>query len=128
MKHFVEIIRRHETTNNYDTFHDETKHKYIMKTFHDKINKRNTFQKQLLWHNVRRVNVLIMKNIISYIFKNLRKNDAQNSIKTKSKSINKNEIYIIKTIRDFIQLNFFEINERNAQKQCDCNSRSNAKI
>ena len=77
---------------------------------------------------MQRVNILIMKNIISYIFKNLRKNNAQNSIKTKSKLMNKNEIYIIKTIRNFIHLNFFEISERNAQKRCDCNSRSNAKI
>ena len=102
MKHFIEIIRQHEMTNNYDMFHDETKHKYMIKTFFNKINKRKTFQKQLLWHNVRRVNVVIMKNIISYIFKNLRKNNAQNSIKTKSKLMNKNEIYIIKTICDFI--------------------------
>ena len=127
MKHFFDIIRRHKMTDDYDTFHDEIRHKYMMKTFFNKINKRKTFQKQLLWHNVRRVKILIMKNIMSYIFENLRKNNARKSIKKKSKSMNVNKIYIIKTIRDFIQLNFFDISARNVQKKCNLISQSNAK-
>jgi hypothetical protein len=46
--------------------HDEIKHKYMIKQYYDKTNKRKTFQKQLIQHNKRRMKVFIMKNIMRY--------------------------------------------------------------
>jgi hypothetical protein len=66
MSHYSEFIRKYETIDEYDTFHDEIKHKYMLKKYYEKINKRDTFQEQLFWHNKRRVNVLTLKNIFLY--------------------------------------------------------------
>ncbi len=55
ISHYFDFIRKYDTTNNYDISHDEIKHKYEIKQFYDKINKRKTFQKQLIHHNKRRM-------------------------------------------------------------------------
>ena len=66
MSHYTDFIRLYETTDEYDISHDEVKHKYMFKDFWKRINKKETFLKQLLWHNKRRINVLIMKNVQTY--------------------------------------------------------------
>jgi hypothetical protein len=38
----------------------------MFKKYYERTNKRDFFQKQLLWHNKRRVNVLTLKNILLY--------------------------------------------------------------
>jgi hypothetical protein len=48
MSHYFDFIRKYDTINDYDISHDEIKHKYMIKQFDDKINKRKTFQKQLI--------------------------------------------------------------------------------
>jgi hypothetical protein len=47
MLHYSEFIRKYETINEYDTSHDEIKHKYMLKEYYERINKRNFFQEQL---------------------------------------------------------------------------------
>ena len=94
MSHYVDFIRRYETANEYDTSHDKTRHKYMIKTSYEKTNKWENFQKQLLWHNDRRLNVLIMKNILLHI--RIRR---QNMSKSRTKFIN------TRAIRDSLNLN-----------------------
>ncbi len=66
MIHYAKFIRKFEITNEYDISHDEVKHKYMIKKYYFRTNKQNDFQEQLIHHNNRRLNVLIMKNIIRY--------------------------------------------------------------
>ncbi len=66
MIHYAKFIRKFQVANEYDTSHDETKHKYIIKKYYFRTNKQNNFQEQLIHHNNRRLNVLIMKNIIRH--------------------------------------------------------------
>jgi hypothetical protein len=66
MTHYVAFIRKYETTDEYDIAHDEVKHKYMFKEYYIRINKRDTFLTQLVFHNDRRLMILIMKNVIIY--------------------------------------------------------------
>jgi hypothetical protein len=66
MIHYTEFIRKYKTADEYDILHDEVKHKYMFKKYYNRINKRDIFQKQLIFHNIRRMKVLIMKNVIRY--------------------------------------------------------------
>ncbi len=66
MSHYSDFIRKYDTTDDYDILHDEIRHKYMIKQFYDKINKREIFQKQLIHHNKRRMKILVMKNIMRY--------------------------------------------------------------
>ena len=60
--HYFECIRKFESTNKFDRSHNETTHKYLMKIFYVKINKRNKWLKQILFHNIRHVNMQIMND------------------------------------------------------------------
>jgi hypothetical protein len=64
--HYADFIRRYDAVDEYDTSHDEIKHKYMIKKFYDRINKRETFQAQLIEHNKRRLNILAMKDIMRH--------------------------------------------------------------
>ena len=97
MFHYCDFIRKYDTTNKFDTFHDEIKHKYMLKTFFDKINKRNDFQSQLLRHNRRRINILIMKNVLR--FEKIQHSNANNEI---------HQNFETRTIRDSIKLSFLK--------------------
>ncbi len=41
--HYVDFIRKYEIANEYDTFHDEIRHKYMIKEFYHRINKCEIF-------------------------------------------------------------------------------------
>jgi hypothetical protein len=45
MSHYFDFIRKYDMTNDYDISHDEIKHKYMIKQYYDKTNKKKTFQK-----------------------------------------------------------------------------------
>jgi hypothetical protein len=96
MSHYSEFIRKYETTDEYDTSHDEIKHKYKFKKYYKRINKRDFFQEQLLWHNKRRVNVLTLKNNLLYD-EFVRKREHF-SLKIMI------EIKIIRSFRDYLDL------------------------
>jgi hypothetical protein len=66
MTHYAAFIRKYETADEYDIAHDEVKHKYMLKKYYIRINKRDTFLTQLIFHNDRRLKILIMKNVIIY--------------------------------------------------------------
>jgi hypothetical protein len=66
MSHYIDFIRKYETTDEYDISHDEIKHKYMLKKYYIRINKRDIFQTQLINHNERRLKILIMKNIMNH--------------------------------------------------------------
>jgi hypothetical protein len=68
--HYVDFIKKYETANKYDTFHDETRHKYIVKKFYCKINKREIFHTQLIEHNKKRIKILTLKNKMQSTKKN----------------------------------------------------------
>jgi hypothetical protein len=82
----------------------------MIKQYYDKINKRKTFQKQLIQHNKRRMKILIMKNIMRY--------------EKKCQSFVVNEIIKftnIKTIQDFFELNHFrKCSTKNSQSRHIC--------
>ncbi len=96
MSHYSEFIRKYETADEYDTSHDEIKHKYMLKKYYERINKRDFFQEQLLWHNKRRVNVLTLKNNLLYNELVRKRNhfSSQNMI----------EIKITRSTRDYLDL------------------------
>lgn len=48
LSHYASFIRKYEAANEYDTSHDEIKHKYLIKKFYDESNKRETFQTQYI--------------------------------------------------------------------------------
>ncbi|MCJ1470389.1 hypothetical protein MMC07_009034 [Pseudocyphellaria aurata] len=64
MLHYSDHVRKFGTTDGYDTAHFEANHKFMLKAFYEKTNKRETFQEQLLWHNKQRIKVLAMKDIL----------------------------------------------------------------
>jgi hypothetical protein len=66
MTHYIAFIRKYETANEYDIAHDEIRHKYMFKEYYIRINKRDTFLTQLIFHNDWRLKILIMKNMIIY--------------------------------------------------------------
>ncbi len=66
MIHYAAFIRKYETADEYDIAHDEVRHKYMFKEYYTRINKRDTFLTQLIFHNDRRLKILIMKNVIIY--------------------------------------------------------------
>jgi hypothetical protein len=39
MSHYSNYIRKYEIINEYNTFHDDIKHKYMLKEYYEKINK-----------------------------------------------------------------------------------------
>ena len=64
MIHYSNFIRKYEMINEFNMLHDEVKHKYMLKNFFDRINKCEIFQIQLLRHNWKQINILIMKKIL----------------------------------------------------------------
>ncbi len=107
MSHYSDFIRKYDTTDDYDISHDEIKHKYMIKQYYDRTNKRETFQKQLIQHNRRRMKVLIMKNIMRY--------------EKKCQSFVVDEVIKftnIKTTRDFLELSLLrKCSTKNSQSR-----------
>ena len=66
MTHYASQIWRYNSADNFNTKHSEIAHKYLIKIFFDCINKRDTFQTQLLHHNTWHLNLLAMKDILLY--------------------------------------------------------------
>ncbi len=66
MIYYVAFIHKYKTINEYNIAHDEVKHIYMFKKYYIRINKRDTFLTQLIFHNDRRLKILIMKNVIIY--------------------------------------------------------------
>ena len=61
--HFVQCIRDYGSAVNYDTAHSEAAHKYLLKAFYNRTNKKE-YDAQIRQHNVRHTNVIAMKDVI----------------------------------------------------------------
>ena len=70
ISHFLQSIRDYGSTVNYNTAHSEAAHKYFLKAFYNKTNKKE-YELQIRQHNVRHTNIIAMKNKI--IWEKIRK-------------------------------------------------------
>ncbi len=55
--HFVKYIRDYGNTINYDTAYSKAPHKYLLKAFHERTNKKE-YKSQILKHNIYHINVI----------------------------------------------------------------------
>ncbi len=88
--HYVDFIKKYEAANEYNTFHDETRHKYMIKKFYCKINKREIFQTQFIEHNKKRIKILALKNKM----RSTKKNSQTKKIEFTHTRVNKDSLNI----------------------------------
>ena len=63
ISYFVKCIRDYSSAVNYDTAHSEAAHKYLLKAFYNRTNKKE-YDSQIWQHNVRHTNIIAMKDVI----------------------------------------------------------------
>ncbi len=63
ISHFVQCIQNYDSMVNYDTAHSEVVHKYLLKAFYNRTN-RKEYDSQIRRHNVRYTNIIAMKDVI----------------------------------------------------------------
>ena len=64
MTHYTSSIREYGAADNFDTEHSEAGHKYHVKAFYGRTNKRRGYEDQICLHNTRRTNMLAMDNVL----------------------------------------------------------------
>jgi len=64
MTHYTSCIREYGAADNFDTEHSEAAHKYHVKAFYGRTNKRLGYEDQICLHNTRRINMLAMTNVL----------------------------------------------------------------
>ena len=114
MTHYIEFIKLYKNSTNIDFDVNETNYKIFFKIFFSRINKKKNYEKQLLMHNIRRHNVLIIKNILLYININFDKQmniDMKNQINKSNRdrlNFENENIRIRETNIDrFVDMNIF---------------------
>ena len=80
--HFALCIRDYGSAVNYDTAHSKAAHKYLLKAFYNKTNKKE-YDAQIWQHNVRHTNVIAMKDVI--ILKKALKKEGQLVVRNANK-------------------------------------------
>ena len=65
MLHYSDHVNNFGTMNGYNTAHFKANHKFVLKLFYNRINKRENFLKQLVWHNQQRIKTLAMKETVT---------------------------------------------------------------
>ena len=73
ISHFVLCIQDYDSVVNYHIAHNEIAHKYLLKTFYNKTNKKE-YDLQIWQYNVRHTNIIAMKDVI--IEKKARKKEV----------------------------------------------------
>ncbi len=63
ISYFVQYIQDYDSAVNYDTAHSKAAHKYLLKTFYNRMNKKE-YDSQIRQHNIRQTNIIAMKDII----------------------------------------------------------------
>lgn len=63
ISHFIQCIRDDGSAVNYDTGHNEAAHKYFLKTFYNRTNKKEN-ELQIRQYNVRHTNIIVRKDVI----------------------------------------------------------------
>ena len=66
MTHYTSCIQEYGAADNFDTKHSEAAHKYHVKVFYGRTNKRQGYEVQICLHNTRRINMLAMTNVLFY--------------------------------------------------------------
>ena len=61
--HFAYYIRDYDSAVNYDTAHSKAAHKYFLKAFYNRTNKKE-YNAQIWQHNICHINVIVMKDVI----------------------------------------------------------------
>ena len=64
ISHFVQYIRNYSSTVNYSTAYSETAHKYFLKVFYNRTNKKE-YDLQIRQYNIRHTYITAMKDVIS---------------------------------------------------------------
>src|SRR6266436_1200354 len=64
MTHYSSCIQEYGAADNFDTEHSEAAHKYHVKAFYGRTNKRQGYENQICLHNTRRINILAMTNVL----------------------------------------------------------------
>ena len=64
MTHYTSCIQKYRAADNFDTEHSEAAHKYHVKAFYGRTNKRQGYKDQIYLYNTRRINMLAMTNIL----------------------------------------------------------------
>ena len=59
MIHFVKCIQNYGNAINYDTTYSKTAHKYLLKAFHRRTNKKE-YKSQILKYNICHINIIAM--------------------------------------------------------------------
>ncbi len=63
ISHLVQCIWDYGSTVNHDTAYSEVAHKYLLKVFYNRTNKKE-YDLQIWQHNVRYTNIIVMKDMI----------------------------------------------------------------
>ncbi|MCJ1470749.1 hypothetical protein MMC07_009396 [Pseudocyphellaria aurata] len=127
MSHYSDHVRKFGTTDGYDTAHFEANHKFMLKVFYKRTNKREILQEQLLWHNKRRIKTLAMKDILMASLHTERRKDLTDLL-------NEDSIQAINTqpTRDPLKLSFYGTIEQTDKRQKEarqwCKARDLAKL
>ena len=69
------FIRLYENVQNHDTCYNEIVHKYLLKKNFFRTNKNKNYEIQILKHNRRRTNMIVMIDLL--IFKKINVNSLQ---------------------------------------------------
>ena len=63
ISHFVQCIWDYSSAINYNIAHNKAAHKYLLKTFYNRTNKKE-YNLQIWQHNIRHTNIIAMKDVI----------------------------------------------------------------
>ena len=107
-------------TNGFDLVHFEKYHIVILKVFYNRTNKHEFFQEQLLWHNKRRIKVLVMRNILVSLYTRDRLNSIEDSIDEVSI-----EATNTRPTWNHLDLNFYGKIDQSDERQCTWISKLN---
>ena len=81
MTHYPEYIRLYGAADGVDTSHGEAAHKYQIKEYYGRTNKRDTYLDQLVLLNIRRVKVISMEAILAHrLLEKVRKSPSEKLI------------------------------------------------
>ena len=64
MIYYVKNIRYFENAIEINKFYERNAHKFIIKNYYDRINRNFDFNEQILFHNIRRHNLLIINDVL----------------------------------------------------------------
>ncbi len=68
ISHFIQYIWNYGSTINYNTAHNKVAHKYCLKAFSNKTNKKE-YNLQIRKHNLCHTNIIAIKNVIAVVKK-----------------------------------------------------------